>query len=162
MMNSISPLGGGTPKGLHSTGATGSGPQDTGAVGGRTVGLRSASPSGIGDTSPLAKLGNQIGQLLQGIGGGLENNKVLQLMIGLMILLTLLEGSAKGGQSAADPLSGLGSGDGGRGAYGSMEASTTSITIEHTSMTMTASSVETMAASADDGQAQGQNIDLAA
>jgi len=125
------------------------------------MGLGSASPLGSSNNVSLVNLGNQIGQLLQGIGGGVENNKTLQLLIGLMILMTLLEGSSKGGQSAADALSGLG-GAAGRGSYVSFEASTTSITIEHTSMTMTAAAIETMAASEDNSPSQGQKIDLAA
>ena len=160
MMNSISPLDVGASNGLHYLGALGGGPRNTGAVEGGAVGLGSASPLGLSDTVSMVNLGNQISQLLQGIGGGMENNKMLQLMIGLLILLTLLEGSSKGGGSAADALSGLG-GAAGRGNYVSFEASTTSITIEHTSMTMTAAAIDTMADSQDTGQSQGQKIDFA-
>ena len=161
MMNPISPLDVGASNGLHYLGALGGGPRDASAVDGGTMGLRSASPVGLSDTVSLINLGNQISQLLQGIGGGVENNKTLLLLIGLLILLTLLEGSSKGGGSAAEALNGLG-GAGSRGTYINFEASTTSITIEHTSMTMPASAIETMAASEANGQSQGHKIDLAA
>src|SRR3972149_12035654 len=126
MMNSISPLEVGASNGLHYLGALGGGPRDASGVGGGALGLGSASPLGPSNNVSLINLGNQISQLLQGIGGGVENNKTLQLLIGLLILLTLLEGSSKGGGPAADALSGLG-GAGGRGNYVNFEASTTSI-----------------------------------
>jgi len=161
MMNSISPLDVGGSNGLHYLGALGGGPRGTSAVDGGALGLGSASPLGYSNNVSLVNLGNQINQLLQGIGGGVENNQTLQLLIGLLILLTLLEGSSKSGQSAADALGGLG-GAAGRETYISFVASTTSITIEHSSMSVTTPAIETMAASKANGQSQGQKIDIAA
>src|SRR3972149_10320046 len=135
MMNSISPLEVGASNGLHYLGALGGGPRDASAVGGGGRGLGSAAPLGHSNNVALINLGNQISQLLQGIGGGVENNKTLQLLIGLLILLTLLEGSSKGGGSAADALSGLGKAAG-RGGYVGFEAPTPSITLGNTSLTM--------------------------
>ena len=162
MLSQISPLDVGASNGLHYLGALGSGPRDTSPVSGQAVGLPSAAPLGLGNAVSLVGMNNEISQLLQSIGGGVENNKMLQLMIGLLILLTLLQGSAKTGQSAADALSGLGGSGGGRGTSISFAASTTSITIEQTSVTMTASAADTLAAAQGSTQPPNHKIDLAA
>jgi len=164
MLSQISPLDVGASNGLHYLGAlgSGSGAQDASPVSGQAVGLPAAAPLDIGSAVSLVSMNNEISQLLQSIGGGVENNKMLQLMIGLLILLTLLQGSAKTGQSAADALSTLGASGGGRGTYISFAASTTSITIEQTSVTMTASAADTLAAAQGNAQPQNHRIDLAA
>lgn len=82
------------------------------------------SPVGGGSAVNMA---NQVSPLLQAIGGGAQNDQLLQLLITLLILATMLQES-QNSQSAADSLlSGLG-----RGqllhSYQSISITTTQIT----------------------------------
>ena len=64
---------------------------------GASEGVNSPSVGGSVSGPPSAQtvmstqINAQVARLLQGIGGGAENNQLLQLMIGLMILITLLQ-----------------------------------------------------------------------
>ncbi len=156
MSNTISPADAGASKGRYAS-AAGNGVPTGGVSGGSRLG--SNRPVAVGGTAP-SNLGNQIGQLLQALGGDSQNSQMLPLLIGLMILMTLLEGSSQGGGSPTDALSQLGGASGGQGGLEGLAASATSITIEHTSVTMTSSFVESMAA--DEGSGQGQTLDEAA
>lgn len=93
-------------------------------VGGPVSGPQSAQ------TVMSTQINAQVARLLQGIGGGAESNQLLQLMIGLMILITLLQGSQ--GQ-APDPMKDLAGLSGGRAAAAGTTA--TSFTIEQTTVT---------------------------
>lgn len=121
-----------------------------------SVGYGDQGVAQVGTASTnLINMGGQIGQLLQGVGGGAEDNQMLRMMIGLMILMAVLQGSSS--QPQADPLGHL-MGSGGGGSVGFV--SSTSISIEQTSMTVMASP-ETLAAIQGGSQPQHQ-IDLTA
>lgn len=94
------------------------------AVAGRSVGMLT--------------INTQVAQLLQSIGGGVQNNQSLQLMIALLILLALLQQPQRSQRTAADAWIDLL----GRGAAGlqrfsgftSQMTSSTSISFEQTSI----------------------------
>ncbi len=96
----------------------------------------------------------QVAHLLQGIGGGAESNQLLQLMIGLMILITLLQGSQA---QAPDPMKDLAGLNGARTSAAGATAA--SFTIEQTTVTWTPAAVDPSQTAAD---GQGQKVDLAA
>jgi len=127
---------------------------------GTSVGVN--SPQGGGSVSGpqsaqtvmSTQINAQVAHLLKGIGGGAENNQLLQLMIGLMILITLLQGSQA---QAPDPMKDLAGLSGGRASAAGMAA--TSFSIEQTTVTWTPAAVENSQAASD---GQGQKVDLAA
>lgn len=119
-------------------------------------GSNSLSGAQLAQTVTAMQINAQVAQLLRGVGGGAENNQLLQLMIGLMILITLLQGTQQA-QSAADPLKDLATAAGGRAA--GLTAST--YTIEQTTVSWTPAADPAQSnAQAVDGQ--GEQIDLAA
>jgi hypothetical protein len=127
-----------------------------------SVGCGDQGVAQIGAASTnLTNMSGQIGQLLRGVGGGAEDNRMLQMMIGLMILMAVLQGSSSQPRGGADLLGQLmGPGSGG----GSVSLlSSTSISIEQTSMTVMAASPETLAAIQGGSQPQQDpQIDLTA
>ncbi len=92
---------------------------------------RTAAPS---DPFRVSRVSGAVMQLLQGLGGGLENDKVLQMLIALLILLALMEDSQNVGGSGGDNLLNQGSRAGGPGSWFVMTASSTTISIEQTSI----------------------------
>jgi hypothetical protein len=72
-------------------------------------------------------MANQVSQMLQALGGGAQNDQLLQLLVTLLILATMLQES-QNTQSAADSLlSGLGRGQLLQ-SYQSISITTTQIT----------------------------------
>lgn len=80
---------------------------------------QAAGPAPATGSASFSQITQQISQLLQSIGGGAENNQMLQMMLGLLILLTLLSNSqqpqdaisqlASAGLSGGSPMSGFSS-----------------------------------------------------
>jgi hypothetical protein len=98
-----------------------------------------------------------VSQLLQGIGGGAENNKTLQMLIALLILVALLDSSQQPTASAGS-LDALASGIG-QGGYSGFSMSSTTITIEQSSMIYRSSGAESLGA-AENPAAPGSRLDL--
>jgi len=117
-------------------------------------------PLGMNQASTLQAVATQVGQLLQGIGGGMEDNKTLQTIVALLILVALLGEMQKQQDAATDMLTNLARSSHGASAYSSFSAS--QVTIEKTSLTIT--SAQSLESFTDAGQtsAQGQQLDVAA
>ncbi|MBI3834006.1 MAG: hypothetical protein HY287_06715 [Planctomycetes bacterium] len=112
---------------------------------------RASGNSGVGallgtENISFAQIAQQVSQLLKSVGGGLENDPNLQMVIGLLILMTLLSQSQQ--SKAPVDLSNLigRGGAGGGGTAISAYSSYTSITISDGNMSMTASASQTYAA----------------
>jgi hypothetical protein len=116
----------------------------------------SVAGSQMAQSVTAMQINAQVAHLLQGIGGAAENNQLLQLMIGLMILITLLQGSQQP-QAAADPFKSLAGLSGARASAAG--ATVTNFTIEQTTVTWAAPNLENTQAASD---GQGQKVDLAA
>ena len=124
--------------------------------------------SAAGASPPISSLAGAISgleinaavsQLLQSVGGGLETNKTLQMLIALLILVTLLQGSRDGGSTAGDLDSLARRGTGG---YLGIAMSSTTITVEQTSILYTASMAQSSAGTEDAESGRGGRLDLAA
>ncbi len=155
MIGHISPLDTSTQAMNPMGPLTSSAPADA-PVGGATP-LMSSS---FADAISALQINTAVGQLLQGIGGGAESNKTLQMLIALLILVTLLQGS-QSQDSAAGKLGDLAQGGIGRGGYVGMSMSSTTVTIEQTSVVYTGNPAQELGA-ADAGPDQGQELDVAA
>jgi hypothetical protein len=175
-MGPIQPLGFNGPGWLDRPGQVGD-PNPSGpgaAVGGLNVSLTSStmSSTAVSMNSAVSSLGinNSISQMLRGIGGGLENNKMLEMMIALMIIMAMLDQQQQGGggTSPLDALQKLGAGgSGGAGSvqFSSSSYSSTSISMQNTSISFTSSAAETFGAiSQPDGAGgtTGRRFDLMA
>jgi len=93
--------------------------------------------SGTTGASPVARLQDALVDMLQSAGLDPQSQRVLELMIGLMILMALLESlrsGSGGGGGAADVLSALANGGRGGNGYGSF-AGMTAIAFEQTTTT---------------------------
>lgn len=119
----------------------------------------------VGRSMQISNVNMSVGQMLQGIGGGVENDKVLQMLIALMILMALLQNlqQQQGGSSGS---SSQGSSNGG-GLDASqflgqtMSSSSMSFeqsTIAFSNMTVTGAYQTT----GEQPQASGQQIDTSA
>ena len=73
--------------------------------------------------------------MLQSIGGGVENDRLLRLLIALMILMALFENQQERQLAGAEALQTLGT-NGGGGQSISIYSSSTSISIEQTQTTI--------------------------
>ena len=74
-------------------------------------------------------------QMLQSIGGGVEDDKLLRLLIALMILMALFENQQEQQRAGTEALQALGTNGGGGQSIG-IYSSSTSISIEHTQTTI--------------------------
>ena len=105
---------------------------------------------------------NAVGQMLRGLGGELANDKLLQMMIALLILLTMLEemngGSANRGGGQQLP----GAQSGGQGSYVMMAATSTTISIEQTSVYMVAGTGPAMFTDQAGSSPSGGQLDVSA
>ena len=126
------------------------------------IGGAPESSSAIGQTMSLTKVHSEVAQLLQGVGGGLENNKVLQMMIALLVLLALLDESLGQAGAGSNALGALSRGSAERPMLFSASVSSTTIMVQQTSMTLTASGMDVFATLDDQAQPQGGKVDLAA
>lgn len=126
---------------------------------GSTHGDASVQGSGMAQSAAAMQINAQVAQLLSGIGGGGENKQLLQLMIGLMILITLLQGSqqAQSTAAAAKELSNLGA-----ARNLGVGMTTTTFAFEQTTITPNAGEVDALQSAAQPTATQGQKVDLAA
>jgi len=118
----------------------------------------------VGQSLQITNVNMSVGQMLQGIGGGVENDKGLQMLIALMILMALLQNmqQQQGGSSGS---SSQGSGGGGLDAaqFLNQTMSGNSITFEQSSMTLSSMTVTgAYQTTGEQPQASGQQIDVPA
>lgn len=126
---------------------------------GSSVGNPNVSGPGQAQNVAAMQINAQVAQLLSGIGGGGENRELLQLMIGLMILITLLQGAQQAQSTAAavKELSNLGA-----ARTLGVGMSTTTFTIEQTTTAPYSAGADALQSSTQPTAAQGQKLDLAA
>lgn len=119
-------------------GGLGAAPAPTISTAGQT---QSVSMSSTSQSLAITRVDSQVAQMLQSIGGGLENDKTLQMLIALILLIALLEGSKDAAQSGGDAMQSLsgGSQDSGRAQAFSMFSSSTIISFQQTSITLMSS-----------------------
>lgn len=162
-MHQITPVGDATGR-PDSTGAIRSAGQSIRAGAGAPLsGIDPAAVSGISNAIPITRIHAAVAQMLQSIGGSAANDKVLQMLIALMILLALLKEQTDQASSLSQALSPLGRGHG----HGSVMAayySSTTITIEQTTTTIWFQGSDSSYANASQLQQpqQGAQIDVAA
>jgi hypothetical protein len=161
-MHQITPVGdaNGRP---DNTGAIRSAGQPIRAGAGAPLsGIDPAAVSGISNAIPITRIHAAVAQMLQSIGGGAENDKVLQMLIALMILLTLLKEQTDQASSLSQALSPLGRGNG-QGSVLAAYYSSTTITIEQTTTTVWFQGGDSYANASQLQQSQqGAQIDVAA
>ena len=126
---------------------------------GSTQGDGSVQGAGAAQSAAAMQIGAQVAQLLSGIGGGSENKQLLQMLIGLMILITLLQGSqqAQSTAAAAKELSNLGA-----ARNLGVGMATTVFRFEPTTIVPDAGGAEVLQSAAQPTDTQGQKVDLAA
>lgn len=123
--------------------------------------IRATTP--ISQSMQITNINTAVTKMLQDIGGGVEDNKVLQLLIALLILMALLQNLTpqEGGQSGGG--SGGGSSEQNAAQLLSLTMSSSSISIEQTSISITnTTSISTYDASGEQSQASGQQLDIGA
>jgi len=126
----------------------------------RTPASGTSSTFGIGtdtSTTSLVQVQSSVQVLLQSIGGGIEDDQTLKMLIGLLILMALLqnpEQSASSFQRSLDALAQLGGGASGGGQVGSsFEFQQT------TSITMISQQYESVRIDGATNSGMGQSLD---
>jgi hypothetical protein len=135
------------------------------------VGAVAAGSSTSVQTSNVTMVQSQVNSMMSSIGGGLENNQMLKMVIGLMIMQALLSGKGGGGgggeqqQMAAGMLLGMleGAGSNVQSQMFSMQSATNTVQIQNSS-TVLETSQAALAPTATEGDPDqaGCNIDLSA
>lgn len=135
-MGPISPVnvGPGSLSGSPALGASRS--AGTAAVDAGPGGVGTTSPSPTSDALAVTRVYSAVSELLQSIGGGLEDDKTLRMLIALIILLALLENFQESAVSSRNALASLGAGRMGRPIWVGGYYSSTTITIQQTTTTM--------------------------
>ena len=97
-----------------------------------------AGAAPVGMTEPenaIGNLVNQVSELMTGLGDALENNQMLKLLLGLLILMALLNQESNSGNDQQNAPSILGGNGTGQGMMLQQSMTYTSISIEQTSVT---------------------------
>ncbi len=110
-------------------GAEGLSPSPSLAPGGSAT-----STSAISDPTHVTEVFAAVTQLLRGLGQGLENDAVLKMIIALLILMALMENSSNPAQAQNESLLALGSRTSQSFSAVIMTASSTTISIQQTSV----------------------------
>lgn len=117
------------------------------------------TPSGAGQLQSVTNVGVAVSNMLQSIGGGVENDQMLKALISLMIIAALLQQIAEGGQSSNESLRALGNGRGDAIQGQAMNASF--VSIEYTSISITSTSISQTTGGFDGGGQLGGELDIA-
>ena len=104
---------------------------------------------------------SQVTQFLEGLGGGLQNDQTLKLLIALLILIALLQNEQSQDQSMQDAFEALGQASV-NAAAGSIFVSSTSVEIQQTTTTISYSSTDLSAQFGGGEGSTGGNVDLVA
>lgn len=154
--------------GLNPTGG-GQGTQQPAAVlrGAGAVGRADASPTTAGGaltgSQSITNVFTAVASMMQSIGGGIENDKLLKLLLATLIIMALLEQQQEQMQAAGEGgLAQLGRGAGGQGGAFSLFASSTSITIEQSTMVFGLGGANTYGAQSQVLHAPGTGLDVSA
>lgn len=156
MIQPIQPTGIGQSSGagaisMNTFTASANGPQSAG------------NTTSLGRSTQISNINMAVSKMLQDIGGGVQNNKVLQLLIALLILMALLQNmTQQGGGQSGGFSGGDGSSEQDAAQLLSHTMSSNSITIEQTSISITNSFSGTYDASGGQSQSTGQQLDVGA
>ena len=116
----------------------------------------------LGRSLQISNVNLAVTQMLQDVGGGVENDKMLQLMIALLILMALLENMQQQQGGSGGSSGGSGSSFNTAQLMG-MFLSSSSITIEQTTLTMSSVNITgTYGVTGNQLHTTGQQIDIAA
>lgn len=162
MVGSVSPIGAESSQALGVIPGSQSGPA---ASSSRSSGLTSDSLSGasvLGNSQALAQVFRAVSDLLGEIEGRAENDKVLQALIALLILMTLLQRMADPSESGGSLLGGSSGPAGANPIVTASSHSSSTISIEQTSVTNVYELSAGSASAYDLGQVNstGNTIDL--
>lgn len=104
-----------------------------------------------------------VSTMMQSIGGGVENDRLMRMLIALMIILSLLQELQEGqGQSGGNQLAQLGNGANSSSSYIGIFSSSTTITFQQTTTEVSLSSNEQYAANEQVPTTPGSQVDLSA
>lgn len=145
--------------------------QNAGAFGAANIG----GAAQAGSTSPTTAAGVLSGSqsisnvfaavstMMQSIGGGVENDRMMRMLIALMIILSLLQNQQEGqSQSGGNELAQLGSGTNSSSSYIGIFSSSTTIIFQQTTTEVSMNSHEQYAAGEQVLTAPGSQVDLSA
>ena len=130
-----------------------------------SVTLGSLGGAGVlGNSLAIAEVFSVIADMLEEIGGDLENDQVLQALIALLILMALLQGAGDASGSRQSLLGGSGLSAGSGPLLMASSYTKTTIFIEQTTVTTTFQISAESAAAFDPGQLEssGNSIDISA
>ena len=119
--------------------------------GATSAGLESVPVNrGVSTVGGMSNVAGEVAQLLQRVGGGIENNQMLEMIIALMILMALLQSSASSqtASQTSENLLRMMSGASG----GAADSMSISLHYEQTTVTMTSMSYQSAL-----GYAAGEN-----
>lgn len=104
-----------------------------------------------------------VSTMMQSIGGGVENNRLMRMLIALMIILSLLQGQQEAqSQTGGNELAQLGNGANRSFSYIGIFSSSTTIIFQQTTTEVSLSSYEQYAANEPVQTAPGSQVDLSA
>lgn len=114
-------------------------------------------------TQSIQQIDSSVSQLLQAVGGSIQNDRLLKLLIGIILLLSLLDNMNSDKSASQDQPGGLGSGQGDQSQFVGIFSSSTTISIEQTSTTyLIDPGMLGLDGNAQDSPSQGVNLDLSA
>jgi len=132
----------------------------TGAAGVNNITQAGAPTSpGAGQLQRVTNVGMAVSNMLQSIGGGVENDQMLKALIALMIIAALLQETLDGGQSSHESLRSLGNGRG--DAMNGLAMNASFVSIEYTSISINSTTLSQTATGAETGGQLGGKIDVA-
>lgn len=104
-----------------------------------------------------------VSTMMQSIGGGVENDRMMRMLIALMIILSLLQDQQESqSQSGGNQLAQLGNGASSRSTYIGIFSSSTTVIFQQTSTEVSLNSHEQYAASEQVLTAPGSQVNLSA
>lgn len=120
--------------------------------------------SGSADTAGISQLLTTVAELMRNVGGDLQNDKMVQMLVALMILLALLHSFEGGDAKGQNTIEGLGSATYGAAGTAGTYSSATFISFEQTTTTISLYSSNSYDADTNDSASpsRGGTVDLSA
>lgn len=151
----LNPAGGGAaqpaasmPRGADAVGQGGNAPTTAGGV--------------LTGSQSINNVSFAVSSMMQSIGGGIQNDKMLRMMIALMIIMALLEQQQGESQQGADSGEQLGNGTNGQGVSFSLYSSSTTITTQESVVIYGADASQAYGGQSQGDAGQGGEVDLSA
>lgn len=118
--------------------------------------------SAISDPTRVGEVFEAVAQLLRGLGQGLENDAVLKMIIALLILMAMMENSSEPAKTQNNSLLSLGGGASQPFSAVTMTATSTTISIQQTSVYIVGGSAAQAFETLESTPATGGQVDLSA